>query len=151
MRHKNVATPYTATYMIFQKEGKIAFVLRENTGWMNGYYGLPAGRVENGENFLLAAARETKEEVGVDVRPENFRLALVVHRNEPDSVWVDMIYEVKEWQGNLFNAEPHVHAELAWLDPQNLPENVVPSVRFFIEHFLAGNNYAEYGWDSPKN
>lgn len=54
-------TPYLAAYLIFRNdEGKIAFVLRENTHWMNGYYGLPSGKVEADERVLVAAAREAK-------------------------------------------------------------------------------------------
>ena len=46
----DTATPYLASFVIIRKEGKIAFVLRTNTGWMNGYYGLPSGKVEKVES-----------------------------------------------------------------------------------------------------
>jgi 8-oxo-dGTP pyrophosphatase MutT (NUDIX family) len=40
---------------------------RVNTGWMDGYYGFPAGHKETGESFLDCAIREVKEEVGLDI------------------------------------------------------------------------------------
>lgn len=52
------ATPYIASFVILRKAGKIAFVLREHTKWMNGYYGLPSGKVEKNEAFSAAAIRE---------------------------------------------------------------------------------------------
>jgi 8-oxo-dGTP pyrophosphatase MutT (NUDIX family) len=146
-RHDGIATPYTAVYLIFEQDGKIAFLLRSNTGWMNGYYSLPSGRVEKGESFLQAAIREGAEEVGVQLRPDDLELATTAHRSETDSLWVDLIFKVKQWEGELYNAEPHIHGELAQLDPNNLPENIVPSVRYYVEEYLKGNRYTEYGFD----
>lgn len=146
----NTATPYIASYVLLEKDGKIAFVLRSGTDWMNDYYGLPSGKVEHDEPFLEAAVREAKEEVGVDINIEDLEPVLTVHRKASDSApyWVDMFFKAKKWQGEPFNAEPHVHSELAWLDPKNLPENVIPSVKDALEHIEAGKIYAEYGWDS---
>lgn len=146
-RHDGVETPYTAVYMIFRQGNNVAFLLRSNTGWMNGHYGLVAGRVDKGEPFSLAAVREAKEEVGVNIDPEDLLPKVLIHRKEPDSIWVDVVFEVLKWDGELYNAEPDKHGELVWFDPEQLPENMVRSVRFYVEQYLAGNSYAEYGWD----
>ena len=61
----DTARPYIASYVILRKDGKIAFVLRANTNWMNDHYGLPSGKVENNESYLQAAVREAKEEVAL--------------------------------------------------------------------------------------
>jgi 8-oxo-dGTP diphosphatase len=144
----DIATPYTAAYVVFRKKDKVAFLLRENTKWMNGYYGLPAGRVEKGENFIEAAIREAKEEVGATLKPDDLKLILTGHRNHPDSLWVDIVFEATNWTGELYNAEPHIHGELTWFKPDDLPENVVHYVRFYVMQIQAGKNYAEFGWDS---
>jgi len=39
------------------------------------------------------------------------------------------------------------YSELAWLDVNNLPENVIPSVKFVIENIAAGKQFSEYGWN----
>lgn len=144
----DVARPYTASYVIIRREGKIAFVLREHTSWMNDYYGLPSGKVDKGESYLTAAAREAKEEVGIKIDEQALRHVLTMHRNvaSEDMVWVDIYFEAAEWEGEPYNAEPHIHGELAWLDPANLPKNVVPSVRAAIKAITAGKPYIEYGW-----
>ena len=143
----NVATPYTAIYIIFKKGGKIALLLRGHTGWMDGNYSLIAGRVDKGESFAQAAIREAKEESGAVIDLHDLRVAGTFHRNEPDSAWVDLLFEVEKWQGDLYNAEPDKHDELTWFDPRKLPQNMVPSVRFYIEQYLEGKSYAEYGWN----
>ncbi len=140
------AKPYTASYIIFQKDGKMAFLLRQNTGFMNGFYMLVAGKVESGESFTAAAIREAKEEAGVHIEPKDLRQVLTAHRQSPDSVWVDMVFVAKKWTGTAHNAEPDVHAELAWFDPNDLPENVVPYVKNYLEAIAAGKTYAEWGW-----
>lgn len=46
----------------------------------------------------------------------------------------------------VHNAEPDVHAELAWFDLKKLPENTIPYVKNYIEAIEAGKTYVEYGW-----
>ena len=145
----DTAQPYLAVFVIFKKAGKIAFLLRSNTSWMNGHYGLPSGKVEVGEAGLAGAIREIKEEVAVDIKPEDLELVLTMHRQNKGNhapEWLDLIFEARSWEGELTNAEPDLHGELAWLDPNNLPENMVPPVQAAIEAIIQGKNYAEYGW-----
>ena len=151
MTKYNTATPYIASFVILKKNGKIAFVLRTHTGWMDGYYGLPSGKVEKGEAFTTAAIREAKEEVGATIQKEDLRYVLTMRRkhNGPGDAteWVDVLFEVTKWEGEPYNAEPHKHGELVWLDPKNLPENMVPPIRFALEEISKGRQYTEYGWE----
>jgi 8-oxo-dGTP diphosphatase len=141
----DTATPYIAAFVIFRQDGKIAFLMRANTGWGDGLYGLPAGKVEDGESFLEAAVREAGEETGAKLKTTDLKHLLTVHRKS-DLSWIDIIFEAQTWQGNLRNAEPAKHSSLEWFDPANLPDNVVPPVRFYLEQIQAGASYAEYGW-----
>ena len=148
MKYKT-ATPYIASFVIIRNGNKVAFVLRENTKWMNGFFGLPSGKVEKNETFTAAAIREAREEIGIKVKTEDLRHVLTVHRYEPESFatdWIDVYFEVSDWEGIPLNAEPNVHGELAWLDPNNLPDNIVPAVRYAMEQSQAGKTYGEYGW-----
>lgn len=145
----DTSAPYATTCMIFRKDGKVAFLLRQNTDWMNGHYGFPGGKVEHGETGLQAAIRETREETGVDLKPENLKPVLTIHRKASDdnTVWIDIVFEAQNWQGELYNAEPSKHAALEWLDPEDLPDNVIPAGIFCLEQIEAGNHYAEHGWE----
>lgn len=148
------ATPYTASYAIVRKADKIAFVLRKNTTWMNGYYGLPSGKVEKAESFDEAVIREVAEEVGLQVDANAIRFAHLMHRYNPaeDMTWADAYFEIDSFEGEPYNAEPDVHGELAWFALDNLPENVIPSVRFALERIEQGFVYTAYGWhgDVPE-
>lgn len=141
--------PFLAVFVILRKKDKIAFVMRSKTAWMNGYYGLPAGKVEVGERATAAAIRETKEEVGVDIREADLRLVHITHRHSDDYTlaWIDLVFEASTWQGEPWNAEPKKHSELAWLKPKDLPDNVLPSITSAIAQIGLGNMYSEYGWN----
>ena len=148
-RFEDVAAPYAACFAIIKRDGKVAFVLRSQTGWQDGMYGLPAGRVNLDEPILVATAREAKEEIGVTIDLLNLEHRLTVHRKAAadDSFWIDCYFEALAWAGEPYNAEPLKHEELAWLDPQHLPENVVPAVRDALTQIAAGKTYAEFGWN----
>lgn len=61
---KDYKTPYLTVDVILVREGKVLLIERHNPphGWA-----LPGGFVDYGESVETAAAREAKEEVGVDV------------------------------------------------------------------------------------
>ncbi len=145
-------TPYVASYIIVKDEkGRIAFVRRQNTAWLNGYYGLPAGKVEVQENYVAAAIREAKEEIGISVNRENLHHKLTVHRMSDQDTndrmeWVDIFFEVELYSGEVHNAEPTMSSEIAWFDPADLPSKVTPPVPEALEAIRQGKTYIEHGW-----
>ncbi len=142
------ATPYIAAYVIMRRGNKVAFVLREHTAWMNGYYGLVSGKVEKDETYTAGAIREAKEEAGVDIETKDLKYLLTIHRREPEMSWVDVFFEATKWSGEPFNAQADEHAELAWLDTNKLPKNVLPNVKFALAEIEKGKMYSEHGWEA---
>jgi 8-oxo-dGTP diphosphatase len=145
----DTARPYLASFVILRKDNKVAFVLRNNTDWRNGYYGLPAGKAEHDESALETAVREVKEEAGVVVDKKDLTFLHMRHRKSEDDTlqWIDIVYEATKWKGEPYNAEPKVHSELKWFDLDNLPDNVVPEFYPLIDDIKAGKMYSEYGWE----
>lgn len=144
--------PYAASYLLFRKGNEIAMLLRTNTGWMDGNYSLPAGRVDEGESPSRAAVREAQEEVRATIKPEDMQVALTLHRysSSDDTIWVDAYFAVQKWEGELVNAEPHKHGEVTWFPMDDLPQNIVPAVRFALEQINDGKTYAEWGWNPTE-
>lgn len=150
----DTARPYTAAFVLIERDGKYLFVLRGHTTWMNNHYGLPSGKVEKREGFVAAAVREVKEEVGVTVRPENLEFAVTTWRrdarDDPDMEWMDVMFVAKRWEGEPYNAEPHMHDEIAWFGLDELPENTLPHIRTMLETYRRGEHYMELGGSVEK-
>ncbi|HEX7963384.1 MAG TPA: NUDIX domain-containing protein [Candidatus Saccharimonadales bacterium] len=141
---------YPAVYMLIRQDGKLAFVLRSNTGFMDGYYSLPAGRVEPAEAFRPAAIREAAEEAGVTVLPEHAKHVFTHHRYAtPKDIWVDVYFEAVQWSGTPVNAAPEEHGELAWFAIADLPEGkIMPYQYAALQGIAKGETYGEFNW--PK-
>ncbi len=99
--------PYAAVYLIFVRDGKILMSRRANTGYQDGMYSLVAGHIDGNETLRTAAIREAKEEAGVEIKPENLELKIVMHRLH-DREYLDFFFAVKKWDGELKNMEPEI-------------------------------------------
>ncbi|HUC87556.1 MAG TPA: NUDIX domain-containing protein [Candidatus Binatia bacterium] len=145
-RHKLIV----AVYVILRKpDGKVLLLKRANTGYRDGYYGLPAGHLESGESIILGAARETKEEVGVNLEPHNLKLVHVMHYISSVPMPHDRLgfyFEATKWQDEPVNAEPHKCHELKWVSPKALPANMVPEVNQALQMIARGELYSDLGF-----
>ena len=136
--------PVTIHLFLFRC-GRILLLRRYQTGYMDGYYSLPAGHLDGEETVRMAGVREAHEEIGVRINPADMVFAGVFHRHEGDER-VDFFFQVMSWSGEPFNAEPEKCDELRWTDLDALPENTVPYIRRAIENFRAGIPFEEFGW-----
>jgi len=132
--------------VLIRKQGKGLFVLRENTGFKDGEYAVPGGHVEPNETFKQAACRETLEEVGLHIRPEDLVYKLTVQLSSMKDIRIDVWFEALAWTGEPKNAEPEAHSKIEWLDFDGLPDNVIDYNAFGIENIDQGIAYAEFGW-----
>ncbi len=140
---------YPACYLLIKKDDCLLFVLRENTGYMDGMYSLPAGRVEEGETFLNGAVREAKEEAGLVVKPTDLQHVHTQHRFSELSEkqqWVDVFFEASVWSGEPVNNEPDKHARIEWLPISSLPDNIMDYQKNALQSIFAGRIYGEFGF-----
>ncbi|MBZ1356405.1 MAG: NUDIX domain-containing protein [Candidatus Nealsonbacteria bacterium] len=133
-------------HLFLIKNNKILFLLRENTGYMDGYYHVPAGHLDGGEKIVSASIREAKEEIGIAIEPEDIKFMHIMH-NKSNNERVAFFFEVKKWHGDIKNMEPDKCGGLVWFPLNKLPENIVPYVEKSIEYYLKGINFSHYGWD----
>lgn len=136
-----------SVYTILRRDNKIAFVLRQNTDYMNGKYSLPAGHAEGDEAYTVAAMREASEEAGVRVDPAQVRHIHTMQRHRGDHIRVDFFFEADSWEGEPYNAEPESHGELAWFADDDLPfDKLMDFQAAALRSIEKGETYSEFGF-----
>lgn len=113
--------------------------------WFPGVWDLPGGHIEPGEARGAAIAREVNEELGVWIEPPHAgpRASLSTAAFEMQ-IWV-----VSDWSGEIINAAPWEHDQIAWflaveLDALDLAHDGYPGL---IDDALADHRAA--GLESP--
>lgn len=133
-----------AVYLIPRDGNKVLLSLRENTGFMDGKYGLVSGHVEEGETADEAVIREAKEESGVDISIDDINFVYAMHRlkDQPQDDYIDLYFECKNWQGEFTNAEPEKCGGLEWFDIDTLPNNTIPYIVEVLSLYQTGKHYS---------
>ncbi|MDG1950897.1 MAG: NUDIX domain-containing protein [bacterium] len=135
-------------YLVLKNEkDEVLLLLRKDTGYKDGEYGLPAGHVDGNEELPIAMVREAKEEAGIDINPEDLEMIHVMHRHNGDHERLDFFFTCNKWEGEVTNTEPHKCAELAWYAMDNLPENVIDYYKQMFDHVAERKFYSSFDWE----
>lgn len=136
-----------AAYVLLRKNDKVLLIRRANTGYRDGWYSLPAGHIDGGESALQAAVREAKEEIGIDVAPEDLHFVHIAHRmaEEGDHERVDFFFEAVQWRGEPSNCEPEKCDDVAWFGLGSLPEKTAPLIISVLTAIENGSTYSDFG------
>lgn len=70
----------SAVHMIIMDNDMILLQKRKGTKLWSGYYALPAGHIDQGENQYEALIREAKEELNIEINPKDIINSYVVLR-----------------------------------------------------------------------
>ncbi|GMO62966.1 MAG: hypothetical protein Ta2D_09610 [Rickettsiales bacterium] len=133
-----------AVYGIFEEDGKILLQQRANTSYMNGYYSLPAGHLDPEESITMALIRELKEEIGVDVVPEDMTLDYTNYR-QSDAPYIIFFFKIKKYSGKIVINEPDKCTDLRFFSYDELPENLVPELKVYFRDRENGKSFNDYG------
>ena len=107
-------------YMLLERDGKVLMLRRAaRASYAAGLLCPPSGHVEVGETVSDAAIRETAEETGIRLQPDQVRCVTVVHHSGPGGQpRIGWFFAAQTgWEGEPVNREPDKHAGLAWIDP----------------------------------
>jgi len=132
-----------SVYLVLMKDNKILLSRRYKTGYFDGSYSFPAGHLDEAETLKQGMVRETKEEIGIAVKPEDLRLVHVMNRNIPKDERLDFFFTAEKWEGEPKNMELDKCDDLSWFELNNLPKNIIPYIRQAIDSILNNNIYSE--------
>ena len=130
----------SAVHMIIKKDNKILLQKRKGSKLWPGYYALPAGHIDEGENQYDALVREAKEELGIILNPKNIINSYIVLRRNFFKIdgkqlepYIDYYFEFKEYNGIPRILEHDKCDKLIWADINNLPYPFINYEGEFLE------------------
>lgn len=136
--------------LILTQGDHVLLALRDGTGYADGMWNLPSGKLETGEDAISALIRETREEIGVQLAPDEPRMtAIVHHRNAAGLARVGLVFTVKHdsaRHGEPVNAEPHKCAKIEWFPVGLLPTNTYPYTAACVTAYLDRQPLRLSGW-----
>lgn len=140
--------PYVGGVVLFliNESNEILLGKRCNTNFMDGYWGMPAGRLDGNETVREGCAREAHEEVGIRIDPQDLEVVHVSHRKTHKDERIDFFMITKKYIGEIENGEPHKCEELQWFPINELPENTIDYMLHGLAEYRAGRTYSEFGF-----
>lgn len=130
----------SAVHLILMRDNKLLLQKRKGTNLWPGYYALPAGHIDVGENQYDALFREAKEELGIEINIDDIINDYVVLRRNYFDIegkriqpYIDFYFEVRTYVGIPKIVEYDKCEELLWADINNLPAMFVNYEGAFLE------------------
>lgn len=138
-RHSEVVD----VHLVLRRGDEVLLARRAGTGYGDGLWNGPSGHVEEGEDVRAAMVREAREEIGIELGPEDLRVALVMqHRGPGDPPRTGWFFEADHGPGGEpYNREPHKCSELAWHPLAALPDDMVAYCRAGFEAYRRGDRF----------
>jgi 8-oxo-dGTP pyrophosphatase MutT (NUDIX family) len=138
--------------LVLLRGDEALLALRAGTGFADGWWNVPSGKLEAGEDAAAGLLREAREEVGLSLDRSALTLVTTVHyRPATAAARFGLFFQADPWEGEPVNAEPHKCAGLAWYPLDALPDNTYPYTRVGLEAFRKGRAYVPYGWDESPS
>ena len=132
-------------HVLLWRDARLFLLRRAATGFLDGWYALPGGHQVAGESVSEAAARECREETGI--QPATVDPVCVLPYRARGQQGLNFIFEALGWDGEPRIAEPELFDAAGWFTPDALP---VPHVAWLPEVLRlrdAGIWYREFQWD----
>ncbi len=116
------------------KDDEVLLTRRKNTSYMDGWYSLPGGHLEEHETLQEGAAREMEEETGIKINPENLELFRIYqNKNTPDRQYIGFIFRINKWSGDAGVVEEKSD-DVKFFSLGKLPEKIIPYHREAINY-----------------
>lgn len=133
--------------LILIRDQEVLLAQRHATGYADGQWNLPSGKLEAGESITQAATREAREATDVQISEPDPRFVTLIHyRNHLGDARMGLFFEVTRWDGELCKVEPHKCSALQWAVLDRILQRTYP---YTCQGLIAYNKniaLANVGW-----
>jgi ADP-ribose pyrophosphatase YjhB (NUDIX family) len=129
--------------IVLLRDGQVLLAWRRGTGYADGAWNLPSGKLEDGEIVSQAAVREAREEVDVRIAGGDLRFVHLMHyRNAQGHARIGVFFQALAWEGEPCNAEPGKCERIGWWPLGQLPAGTYPYTAEGIRAYVGGELYS---------
>ncbi len=125
---------YIIVVLVFIQNSEGKFLIQKRSKIKNGKYATTGGHPKSGENSIQGIISEVKEEIGLDIKPEDLEL-YYSNRSDTEQVFWDDYY-VKMDIKNLdkLNLQKEEVDSVCWMDVDEIHE-LNEEDKFFKNHY----------------
>lgn len=129
-------------HLLLLREGQVLLGRRANTGYGDGAYEPPSGRLDERETIVEAAVKVAAAEAGIALDPARVTLAHVMH-DVSGAGRIAFFLTAESWDGPAADAADG-YSDLAWFPLDALPANMMDRARVAIRDFADGARFSTY-------
>jgi SAM-dependent methyltransferase len=139
VRHREIVD----VHLLLLRGDEVLLARRSGTGYADGLLHAPSGHLEDGEDVRSGMIREAREEIGLDLAPDELSAALVMqHRAPHGTARIGWFFTADYGSGGEpVNREPDKCSELGWYRLDALPDDMVAYCRAAIDAYRAGQPF----------
>jgi 8-oxo-dGTP diphosphatase len=115
---------YVSAVVMVDGEGRILLAQRPEGRTMAGLWEFPGGKIEPGETPAEALIRELKEELDIDIAPDDLSPLTFVSYDYVDFHLFMPVFLCRNWQGVVLPREAQA---FAWVPPAELENYSMPA------------------------
>ena len=122
------------------KDNEVVVTKYKKGNKKEGYYDIPGGKIEEGENPKQTAIREMKEETGIEI--QNLKYKGIMTIEYPDRMFIFDTYISKEYEGEPQEFEENTSE---WIDidellkKEKILSNIILLDKFLIKGLIDDN------------
>ncbi|HEY7263525.1 MAG TPA: NUDIX domain-containing protein [Trebonia sp.] len=129
-------------HLLLVNEGQVLLGRRANTGYGDGAYEPPSGRLAERETLVEAAVRVAHAQVGIALDPGKVALAHVMH-DVSGAGRMAFFLTTDAWEGEA-GGPTRSYSDFGWFQLPDLPANMIDRARVAVRNFAAGARFSTY-------
>jgi 8-oxo-dGTP diphosphatase len=141
-RHSRNFQLIVDVHLLLLRDGEVLLGRRANTGYGDGAYEPPSGRLAERETLVEAAVRIAAAQMGIALKPARMSLAHVMH-DVSGAGRMAFFLTAGGWEGEAGTVTSS-YSDFGWFPLPELPANMIDRARVAVRNFAAGARFSTY-------